>query len=152
MTQKFISMLKTYLGDLGFVERQISSFHRHNRDTIPLYIVAPRHDLPLFQKFACGDVILVPEETIPCRLAPPSPNPRDSGYLNQQVLKLAFYRLGIADNYMCLDSDAQFIRDFRVEDFFHPDGLPYQVLVEDKLLTSDADYFETHWKARRQMN
>jgi hypothetical protein len=104
--------------------------------------------MALFQSFEGINVTLIPEESIPCRLAPPTSNPRDSGYINQQVLKLAFHRLGIADNYMCLDSDALFIRDFGVDDFFHPDGLPYQVLVEDRFLKSDPDYFKTHWQAR----
>lgn len=148
MTDKFIFMLKTYRNDLEFTDRLISSYHKHNLEGIPLYIVLPQLDIPLFQNFESVNVTLIPEESIPSRLAPPSLNPRDSGYINQQVLKLAFYRLGIADNYMCLDSDALFIRDFGVEDFFHPDGLPYQVLVEDKLLKCDPDYFKTHWESR----
>lgn len=148
MPEKFIFMLKTYRDDLEFADRLISSYHKHNQDGISLYIVVPQLDLPLFQHFERIKVTLIPEESIPCRLAPPSSNSRDSGYLNQQVLKLAFYKLGIADNYMSLDSDALFIRDFRFEDFLHDDGLPYQVLVEDKLLKCDPDYFKTHWEAR----
>lgn len=148
MPEKFIFMLKTYRGDLEFADRLISSYHKHNRDDIPICIVVPQLDLPLFRHFESMNVTLIPEESIPTRLAPQSSNPRDSGYINQQVLKLAFYRLGIADNYMCLDSDALFIRDFGFEDFLHPDGLPYQVLVEDKLLKCDPDYFKTHWAAR----
>ncbi len=141
-------MLKTYADDLKFVNRLIFSLHEHNQDQIPLYIVTPKSDLPLFQKFANDGVYLISEESIPCQLAPPGDQLRDSGYINQQVLKLAFHRLGIADNYLCLDSDAEFIKNFTLDDFFHPDGLPYQVLVEDKALQGDADYYSTYWKGR----
>ena len=151
MPEKFIFMLKTYRDDLAFADRLISSYHKHNQGDIPLYIVVPQLDMPVFQKFESIKVTLIPEESIPCRLAPPSSDPRESGYINQQVLKLAFYRLRIADNYMCLDSDGIFIRDFTMNDFFHEDGLPFHVLAQDKLLQADRDYVDTHWRKRARV-
>ena len=57
-----------------------------------------------------------------------------SGGIGQQVIKSEFWRLGIADNYLCIDSDSVFIRDFVKADFLAPDGLPYTVLHQNKEL------------------
>lgn len=149
--QKFAFMLKTYRGDLGFATRLLASFHEYNHDGLPLYIVIPENDLPVFRRFEGKTVSLIPEESIPCKLALPSLIPRESGYINQQVIKLAFHRLGITENYMCLDSDGVFIRQFTIEDFIHEDGLPYQVLVEDKLLQTDQDYVDNYWDSREHL-
>lgn len=148
MPQKFVFMLKTYAGDIKFAKRLITSFLLHNEDQIYLYVVVPQMDLQVFAEFKSKTVFLLAEETVPCRTLPASSRPRDSGYINQQVLKLGFYKLGIADSYMVLDSDAVFIRGFRLDDFFHFDGLPYQVLVQDKLLMSDGIYYEATWRKR----
>ena len=37
-----------------------------------------------------------------------------AGYINQEIVKLCFWETGLADNYLCLDSDAEFVRDFHV--------------------------------------
>ena len=47
-----------------------------------------------------------------------------------------------------VDSDAQFLRPFRVADFMHPDGSPYSILVEDRDLAVDPVYFGTYWPRR----
>jgi hypothetical protein len=52
------------------------------------------------------------------------------GAVAQQVVKSQFWRLGLADAYVCLDSDAVFIRPFSSIDFLAPDGYPYTVLDE----------------------
>jgi len=148
VTDKFVFMLKTYKNDLKYAERLVSSFHTHNLEKIPLYIVLPKTDLHIFKDFIRQGVNLIPEEEIPCKLADPSVDLKQTGYINQQVLKLAFYKLKIAENYLCLDSDGIFIRNFGLQDFLNQDGLPYQVLVDDKLLQSDGNYYKTYWEGR----
>jgi hypothetical protein len=49
---------------------------------------------------------------------------------SQQVVKSEFWRLGLSESYVCLDSDAVFIRPFSSEDFLAPDGYPYTVIDE----------------------
>ncbi len=34
------------------------------------------------------------------------------GYINQEIVKLAFWELGLTENYFCVDSDAVFVRPF----------------------------------------
>ena len=48
---KIVILVKTYLGDIKYVERLIRSYNKHNRDNIPLFIVAPKSDLKRFKGF-----------------------------------------------------------------------------------------------------
>lgn len=143
-------MLKTYGDDFDFARRLLNSYSKHNVDGIPLFIVVPESDVAKFQTLEYEGVSVISEESIPCRRLPATVNPRDAGYTNSSVFKLAFHRLGLSDNYLCLDSDGVFIRDFTLEDFFHEDGLSFTVLVEDKLLQSDREYYEEHWVSRQE--
>ena len=54
------------------------------------------------------------------------------GHLGQQVVKSEFWRLGLSENFVCLDSDNEFIRPFYKADFLAPDGHPYTVITEGK--------------------
>jgi hypothetical protein len=60
------------------------------------------------------------------------------GYLSQQVVKSEFWRLGYSEVYLCLDSDAFFIRPFGRADFMAADGTPYTMLDEAHDLLEDA--------------
>ena len=55
-----------------------------------------------------------------------------SGGLSQQVIKSEFWRLGLSENYVCLDSDCVFIKDFHRSDFLSADGTPYTVIYQNK--------------------
>ncbi len=52
------------------------------------------------------------------------------GGISQQIIKSEFWRLGISHNYLCIDSDAYFIRNFNTNDFLTPEGHPYTVMNE----------------------
>jgi hypothetical protein len=56
------------------------------------------------------------------------------GWIQQQIVKSSFWKLGIAENYVCIDSDSYFIRPFTVEDFMFDDETPYTVIHEQKEL------------------
>jgi hypothetical protein len=55
-----------------------------------------------------------------------------SGGLSQQAIKSEFWRLGVAENYVCLDSDCVFIKPFYRSDFLAADGNPYTVIYQNK--------------------
>jgi hypothetical protein len=73
------------------------------------------------------------------------------GYINQEIIKLAFWELGLAANYLPVDSDAVFLRPFGVSDFMHSIDVPYTVLLEDRDLQVDPEYFTTHWQGREKV-
>ena len=42
------------------------------------------------------------------------------------------YIAGICENYLCIDSDSEFIRDFYYSDFMYNDNTPYTIMHESK--------------------
>lgn len=124
---------KSYRTDLRRVVRLARSVQRHNVQGIPFHVSVPASDLALFaEHLTWMDVHLHTDEDI--LQASPRINLAQvqamAGSQSQQVVKSEFWRLGLAQAYLCLDSDAVFIRDFGVEDFLTPDGTPYTMLDE----------------------
>jgi hypothetical protein len=52
------------------------------------------------------------------------------GTLTQQIVKSEFWRLDLCENYLCLDSDSYFLRDFDQHNFLTPSGIPFTVINE----------------------
>lgn len=124
---------KSYSTDLRRVMRLMQSVERFNSTQIPVYISVPESELGLFREhLGTTSARLISDESI--LQASPRMNldvlSRMHGAISQQVVKSEFWRLGLAESYVCLDSDAIFIRPFSSEDFLAPDGYPYTVIDE----------------------
>ena len=126
---------KSYRGDVLRAQRLALSIQKFNDDEIPFYVSVPEADMPLFREHLAGlKVTFICDEEII------SANPNHNlehirlmpGTLSQQVVKSEFWRLGLSENYVCLDSDNEFIRKFYKTDFLAPDGHPYTVITEGK--------------------
>ena len=146
--ETFGFMLKSYGGDFDSAARLVTSFSAHNVELLPMDIVVPPEDVEKFSIFSSDQISVISEATIPTRFAINHVNGIRPGYINQEIVKLAFHRLKRFEAYLCLDSDAIFLRDFFLDDFISPDGLPYTVLVDDKELASNRVYREEHWVGR----
>lgn len=124
---------KSYRTDLRRVVRLVQSIERFNAANIPLYVSVPNADTSLFQEhIGQTSAKLISDESI-LKASPRLDLTRVRGMhgaVSQQVVKSEFWRLGLADAYVCLDSDAVFIRPFSAEDFLAPDGHPYTVMDE----------------------
>ena len=72
------------------------------------------------------------------------------GYINQEVIKLAFSGLGLANNYLPIDSDAVILRPFGAKDLMFDDQTPFSILVEDNDLKVDPAYYEQNCIGRAQ--
>jgi hypothetical protein len=72
------------------------------------------------------------------------------GYINQEIVKLAFWETGLTANYFCVDSEAVFLRPFHHDDFMFDETTPYTVLVEDNELKVEPRYYADHWQGREQ--
>lgn len=148
----FAFMLKSFAGDFDYAQRLIKSFRAFNVDNIPLFIVVPEEDISMFSRFTSETTVTIAEESLKFdyvqddRVRGIRP-----GYINQEVVKLSFWQTGLAENYFCLDSDAEFIRTFRTLDFVREDGVPYSVLVEDKELQVDREYRKQYWIERSRL-
>jgi hypothetical protein len=138
---ELVLFCKSYRTDLRRAIRLLQSIARFNEAKIPIYVSVPEADMSLFQEHI-GDnsAQLISDESILRASAniDPAQVARMHGAMAQQVVKSEFWRLGIADAYVCLDSDAFFIRPFSVRDFLTADGYPYTVLDEAHDLLENA--------------
>ena len=150
--QEFSLMLKTFDRDAALAKRLLLSISKFNVDNIPVFIVCPRSDFDLF----CGlvsevDVQLVAEDSMSDEIFKSSEVSglgSGVGFMNQQIYKLAFSNLGLCKYYLCLDSDAVFIRPFFKRDFIHErTNLPFLFQSEDRELRAERSYVTT-WESR----
>lgn len=113
----------------------VESVRRFNRDSLPLYISVPNADLAAFKKcVGMDDVIWLGDEEIIAKNLSINVDAYLSlpGHISQQIVKAEFWRTNPCDNYLCIDSDSRFIRDFYASDFLTPEGNPYTILHEGK--------------------
>lgn len=131
----FVLYCKSYRTDVKRVARLAQSVQRYNVDRIPFYVSAPEADMALFGQYLQGlDVELLSDESI-IRLNPaidPIQLASQPGSLSQQIVKSEFWRTGIAQAYLCLDSDCVFIRPFAQREFITSEGIPYTVIDEGR--------------------
>lgn len=148
MTQPFAMLLKSYSADFEYAQRLVTSFNMFNADGVRLYAVVPDHDLELFAPLTSENIEFLGESRFAEHLVNEPVHGMRPGYINQEIIKLAFWKLGLADNYFCVDSDAEFIREFRIADFMFDAITPYSVLVEDHELEVEPAYYNQYWKTR----
>jgi len=136
-TGDLVLFCKSYRQDLLRAVQLCRSVKEFNRDSIPFYLSVPSEDMEAFAALLEGlDVALIADAEIVAK------NPRIAierfaklpGGKAQQIVKAEFWRYGAGENYLCLDSDSYFLRDFRRADFISPDGNPYTVMHEAKEL------------------
>lgn len=126
---------KSYRKDFLRLKRLLKSISQHNLDQIPFYISTPAADRELLIELvgSQGYEWVSDESIIDANpLAPSGIVNTKSGSLAQQVVKSEFWRLGLCANYVCLDSDCIFIKDFKQSDFLAADGHPYTVIYQNK--------------------
>lgn len=145
--ESFAFFLKTYRGDYDRAVRLIDSYKRYNVEQIPMYIACPKEDSFFFDELNAKDIHVIFDEEI-CGEVFTNDSRWSAGYLNQEIYKLSFWETGLCFNYMCLDSDAIFIRPFYKKDFMFDNKIPYTCLEEDNDLHADTYYNKLYWDGR----
>lgn len=148
---RFALLLKSYAGDLAYAQRLVESFNAHNPTGLTMYCVVPPSDVEQFAPLATDTVIVTHEGPLEHHFVSEPLHGIRPGYLNQEIVKLSFWELDLADTYFCVDSDAVFVRDISIDDFIAPDGHPYTVLVEDNELKVEPRYYREYWQSRESM-
>jgi hypothetical protein len=123
------------------VETLIRSVSAFNQDDLDFYLSVPVSDLNLFKDSIKNNrVILISDEEILEKNPEIDKSKFKSlpGGLQQQIIKSEFWRLNVSFNYVCIDSDSEFIRPFRASDFLTSDGTPYTTMSEAHGLLDDA--------------
>ena len=134
-TKKIVLFCKSYGKDMFRAHRMAESVRRFNSDNIPLYISVPVSDLNHFKQcfgnipchFITDEEILSKSRQVYGPLSKQFPPD-----LLQQLIKLEFWRMGLCENYLWLDSDSYFIKTFHIADFFHDETTPYTVQHNSK--------------------
>jgi hypothetical protein len=143
-------MLKSYGPDLKYAQRFLESFLQYSTEPIPLFVVVPDQDIPAFTEVFANHATVLPESLWADQLVDYPIHGNNPGYINQEIIKLAFAERGYLTNYLCADSEAVFIRPFSSLDFMDPSGVPYSFVTEDHELHVDPVYFDAYWTAREQ--
>lgn len=132
---KIVIYCKTYSGDLERVKSLIESVKKHNKDNIPFYISIPKKEETLFKNNVDTDYvnIVFDEDVFSMDV---------QNWYTQQIVKSSFWKLGLCENYVMIDSDSYFIKDFYVSDFMYNDNTPYTVMHEQKDLFVFSSNYE----------
>ena len=126
---------KSYSKDFLRLRNLLASIQKYNCEQIDFYISTSENErAELERQIGSQGYRWVSDESI-VRANPRAPSEIEKtkpGGLAQQVIKSEFWRFGVANNYVCLDSDCIFIQDFRKTDFLASDGHPYTVIYQNK--------------------
>ncbi len=122
---KLVLFIKTYKPDFRRVQNLLHSIELFNVDQIPVYISVNDSDFKFFKKNLSGTFTLIRDSDI-------VRTKMKDGWRLQAIVKPHFYRLEVCESYLCVDSDAVFIRPFGYTDFLYDDHTPYTVMHEHK--------------------
>jgi len=141
-------MLKSYLPDIDYTKRFVESFKKYATEPIPLYVVVPDSDVKAFEEIVGETGEVLPESLWSDHLVDYRIHGNAPGYINQEIIKLAFADKGLLANYLCADSEAVFIRPFSSRDFMVDANTPYTFVTEDHELQVDPIYYTRFGKSR----
>jgi hypothetical protein len=141
----FAILVKSHAADRDYALRLLASLARHNADDVPVHVVVPDTDVA---SFAGHGAEVIPESAFAPHLVTESSGGFSAGYLNQEIVKLAFWEVVPVSAYLCVDSDAEFLRDFHRTDFLADDSTPFTFGSVDAQLATEPQYHREHWVHR----
>lgn len=127
--KKIILYIKTYRKDFEVFLKLLESIEKHNRDNIPVLISVNNDDFSFFRSKIDPEIEIIRDKDI-------LESTVNDGWRYQQIVKSSLHNLNICENYVCIDSDSYFIRDFFVSDFMFDSSTPYTVMHQQKELFS----------------
>ncbi len=110
--EKILLFIKTYKPDFNQCKRLLDSITKHNKDGIKVLISVNDGDYDYFKNNIPTDFQVIKDsDIIQCDMVQSNP------WQYQQIIKSQLHRIEITENYVCLDSDSYFIKDFYISDF-----------------------------------
>jgi len=135
---------KSFRNDVNRAFYLLKSIEEFNVDRIPFYISTPSEDRNIFKNIlGTSGYNWIPDEEI--YRSNPRLNLNDlkkiSGNITQQIIKAEFWRLKYSKVYLCLDSDAVFIKDFYKKNFVSVDEKAYTVAHDSLEFFKEAENY-----------
>jgi len=129
---EIILFCESFNRDVHRAKILLESISRFNTDNIPFYISVPSEDVQIFKNtLGTNGYILITDEDI-------IGEKHEQSWVTQQITKSSFWKLQLCHNYVMVDSDAYFIRPFKISDFIFDveNHIPYTIMHEQKDLFS----------------
>ena len=122
--ENIVLYCKSFKRDVELAKDLNASIEKFNKDKIPFYISVPEEDINLFKnKLGTSNYNLIADEEIIKEEMP-------QNWETQQVIKASFWKLNLCKNYIMIDSDGFFIKDFYLNDFMYNEEIPYTICHE----------------------
>lgn len=124
--ENIVLFFKSYSNHLAFTKQLIETTIKHNVENIPVYLCVPKKDKALFEKElgTIGYHLILDEDVLK--------GESHQSWITQQLVKMKFSETQICKNYLWVDGDSYFIRDFYVSDFMYSEDVPYTTIHENK--------------------
>lgn len=122
--RELVLFCKSFRCDLDRCVALVESVRRHNPAQIPFHLAVPAADRSLFvDRLGTEGLTISTDEELLGRSVSQS-------WVSQQLVKLRFAGLGLAENTVWIDSDFLVIRDLQRDEFMAYDGVPYTVVFD----------------------
>ena len=128
---KFVIFTKSYSGDFQQCQMLADSIRTHNKDNIPWYISVPASDIKVF-----SENFQIDNENVTVLCDDEIYGGVGNNWFSQQLIKSSAWKVVDCENYLCIDSDGYFIKDFYLSDFMYNEKTPYTVCHQQKELFS----------------
>ena len=133
---KIVLYTKSYSNDLERLKISVDSIKKYNKDNIPYYVSVPNSEVSLFKNVLDTSYVnILSDDEIY--------SVDNQSWKTQQIVKSSFWKLGVCENYVMLDSDSYFIKDFTTADFMYDETTPYTVMHEQKDLFEWTSKFKS---------
>jgi len=144
--RNFELFIKTYPDDYHYLSRLLDSIDSHNIERIPVVLCDHSTNFERLKALVgtrAYEIILFPEERLFKNLRGlEHEEPKyGGGYYRQMYAKLMYGLENRGVDYLCVDSDGIFIKDFGHDAFFDRRGVPHFFFEDDRELYSQDDYW-----------
>lgn len=129
--EKLILFIKTYRNDFDNAVNLLKSIDKFNVEKIPVVVSVNDADYDFFKERIKTVKIIKDSDVVTTTITDP--------WRYQQIIKANVYKLNLCKNYLCIDSDSEFIRDFHYSDFLYDDDTPYTIMHESKPFLEDME-------------
>jgi len=121
-----VFLFKSHAPHVHYTKQLIETTAKHNKDNIPVYLSIPKHQEQLFKDVIGTDGynMIFDEDVIQDTV--------HQNWFTQQLVKMKFSETELCENYLWVDGDSYFIKDFYYDDFMYTNEIPYTTIHENK--------------------